>query len=313
MDIESDSILQIRDKLNSDFITAIALLENCQGKVIVSGLGKSGLVGRKIASTLASTGTPAIFLHPAEGAHGDLGVVMRGDVAMLISNSGETDETLEIIPSIKRIDVPILALCGRPESNLAKVSDVVIDVGVDREACPNNLAPTASTTALLALGDAFAIVLLKKRGFRKEDFAVLHTGGTIGKRLLLKVGDIQQHINDIPIVNVATKMENAIIEMTSKPMGAVCVVDDSGLLAGILTDGDLRRAIKRFHGNLFTVPVSEVMTCNPTTIHEDCLAVKATQLMEDRPSQISVLPVISKDKRPVGLVRIHDLVRAGVY
>ena len=226
IDIEIEALQGLRCRLDQSFEQAIDLLYNCQGRVVVSGLGKSGLIGRKIASTFASTGTPAVFLHPSEGVHGDLGIIKRDDVVILISNSGETEETLQIIPTLRRIDVKLIALTGRTSSTLCEYADVVINIGVEREACPNNLAPTASTTVMLALGDALAIVLLKKKGFNHEDFAFLHPGGSIGKRLLTKVDDVMFQGADAPFVSPDTIMENAIIEMTSKGLGAVLVVDN---------------------------------------------------------------------------------------
>jgi len=312
LEIEADSIKEVGAKLGAAFEQAIELLLNCRGKVVISGLGKSGLVGRKIASTLASTGTPAVFLHPAEGVHGDLGVLARGDVAVLISNSGETEELVKIVSSIKRTGIKILALTGNPESTLARDADIFIDVGVSGEACPDNLAPTASTTALLSVGDALAVVLLKKRGFEREDFACLHPGGVIGKRLLLRVSDIM-HIGEAnPLVPDDANMQAAIVEMTGKGLGAVSVVDRAGVLSGVITDGDLRRALARHGGDLLEKPVIEVMTSEPVTIKGDRLAVEAVRLMEDRPSQISVLPVIDAERRAVGLLRLHDLLQAGV-
>jgi arabinose-5-phosphate isomerase len=312
LEIEATSIKEVCDKLGAAFEEAIELLFGCRGKVVISGLGKSGLVGRKIASTLASTGTPAVFLHPAEGAHGDLGVLARGDVAVLISNSGETEELVKIISSIKRIGIKVLALVGNPESTLARDSDIFIDVGVSSEACPDNLVPTASTTALLSVGDALAVVLLKKRGFDREDFACLHPGGSIGRRLLLRVSDIMHSGEANSLVTESANMQAAIVEMTSKGLGAVSVVDDTGVLVGVITDGDLRRALARHGGKLLEKPVIEVMTGDPVTITGDRLAVEAVQLMENRPSQISVLPVIDANRRAVGLLRLHDLLQEGV-
>ncbi len=312
LEIEATSIKEVCDKLGAAFEEAIELLFGCRGKVVISGLGKSGLVGRKIASTLASTGTPAVFLHPAEGAHGDLGVLARGDVAVLISNSGETEELVKIISSIKRVGIKIMALVGNPESTLARDADIFIDVGVSSEACPDNLVPTASTTALLSVGDALAVVLLKKRGFEKEDFACLHPGGAIGRRLLLRVSDIMHAGEANPQVADSAKMQAAIVEMTSKGLGAVSVVDEAGVLKGVITDGDLRRSLNHYGGGLLEKPVIEVMTCEPVTIKGDRLAVEAVQLMENRPSQISVLPVIDANRRVIGLLRLHDLLQAGV-
>jgi len=310
--IEQAAISRLAQRLDEKFVRAVTLLIGCRGKVVLSGLGKSGLVARKIAATLASTGTPAIFLHSAEGPHGDLGLLVRGDVAVLVSNSGETEETLRLIPSLKRIGIPLLALTGAPQSSLAQHADVWLDVGVEREACPYNLTPTASTTALLSMGDALAIVLMKLRGLKKEDFAFLHPGGSLGKRLFLKVDDLMHANEKNATVSVGASLKAAILEMTAKALGAVCVVGPEGQLIGLLTDGDLRRALERFSSGLLELPVSEVMTRRPVTIALGTLAVEALRQMEDRPSQISVLPVVDALGRAAGLLRIHDLVKAGV-
>jgi len=310
--VEQAAIAHVAEKLDAAFGEAVDLLLACTGKVVVSGLGKSGLIGRKIAATLASTGTPAIFLHPSEGLHGDLGVLIRGDVAVLISNSGETEETVKIIPSIKRINIPIVALTGQPDSTLGRAANVVIDVGVPEEACPNVLVPTASTTALLAVGDALSVVLLEERGLSREDFATLHPGGTIGRRLLLTVGDIMHAGDTQPRARPETSMREAIVEMTTTGLGGLNVVDGAGHLVGILTDGDLRRALAQHMSTLLERTVCELMTRDPITIGPEALGVDAIRKMEDRPSQISVLPVVDGDGLALGLVRLHDLVRAGI-
>ena len=311
LEIEMNSIGDSIKNLDSNFVNAVELMFDCKGKVIITGMGKSGLVGRKIAATLASTGTPALFLHPAEGMHGDLGTIMSNDVIILISNSGETEEVLKIIPTIKKIGAKVISLTGKQNSTLANYSDVVIDVGVKREACSLNLAPTASTTTTLAMGDALAVVLLKKRGFRSEDFAFLHPGGNLGKKLLITVDDVMHSGDANPVISEDKSMKDAIIEITSKRLGATSVVNDEGYLVGIITDGTLRRAIEE-HENLLEKSVKEIMAKNPIAIESGKLAAEAVHIMEDRPSQIMVLPVIDKEGRPIGMLRIHDLVKMGV-
>ena len=311
LEIEMNSIGDSIKKLDTNFVNAVELMFECKGRIIVMGMGKSGLVGRKIASTLASTGTPSLFLDPAEGLHGDLGAIMRSDIALMISNSGETEEILKIVPNLKKIGTKIILLTGRPTSTLATFSDIVIDVEVEREACPFNLAPTASSTTALAVGDALAVVLLKKRDFRLEDFAFLHPGGHLGKKLLLKVDEVMHSGDDNPVISEEKSMKDAVIEITSKQLGAVSVINDKGILVGIITDGDLRRAIEKYD-NLLEKKVKEIMIKNPIVIESGKLAAEAVHIMEDRPSQIMVLPVVDKERRPIGMLRIHDLVKEGV-
>ncbi|MGB7533076.1 MAG: KpsF/GutQ family sugar-phosphate isomerase [Halobacteriota archaeon] len=311
LEIEMNSIGDSIKKLDTNFVNAVELMFECKGRIIVMGMGKSGLVGRKIASTLASTGTPSLFLDPAEGLHGDLGAIMRSDIVLTISNSGATEEILKIVPNLKKMGTKIILLTGRPISTLANFSDIVIDVGVEREACPFNLAPTASSTTTLAMGDALAVVLLKKRGFGLEDFAFLHPGGHLGKKLLLKVDDVMHSGEDNPVISEGKSMKDAVIEITSKQLGAVSVVNDKGTIVGIITDGDLRRAIEKYD-NLLEKRVKEIMTKNPIVIESGKLAAEAVHIMEDRPSQIMVLPVVDKERRPIGMLRIHDLVKEGV-
>lgn len=308
LETEMKSIGDLIKKLNNNYVLAVELMFECKGRVVVSGIGKSGLIGRKIASTLASTGTPAFFLDPAEGVHGDLGMIMRGDIALLISNSGETEEILKISPNLKKIGMKLILLTGKPNSSLAKLSDIVLDVGVEKEACPLNLAPTASTTTTLATGDALAVALLEKRGFKPEDFAFLHPGGTLGKKLLLKVDDVMHSGEENPIIPEEKSMKEAIVEITSKRLGATSIVNDKGIIVGIITDGDLRRAIEEY-GNLLEKNVKEIMTKNPVVIETGKLAAEAVHIMEDRPSQIMVLPVVDTKRRPIGMLRIHDLVK----
>ncbi len=308
--IEARAITNLIDRLDHRFAKAVDLLFHCQGKVVVSGMGKSGLIGTKIAATLASTGTPAFFLHPAEGIHGDLGMLARKDLLIAISNSGETDEVLKLLPSVKRLGVPVIALTGRPQSTLAKNSDVALDVSVSEEACPLGLAPTASTTATLALGDALAIALLQRRGFKEEDFAQFHPGGTLGRRLLLKVRDLMHQGEAIPRVPHTASLREAILEMTSKKLGMTTVTEADGRLRGVITDGDLRRFLER--GIDWTSSrAGDVASKNPKTITPDDLAARGVQIME-RHSITALIVVDGKNQEVVGVLHLHDLLKSGV-
>ena len=306
--LEADAILGVIPKLDERFDKAVALLHACAGRVIVSGMGKSGLVGRKIAATLASTGTPAFFLHPAEGVHGDIGMVARGDVVLALSNSGETDEMLAILPPLKRLGVPIVLLTGHPKSTLARQSEVVLDVSVSEEACPINLAPTSSTTAALAMGDALAMVLLDLRGLRAEDYAALHPRGTLGWRALFRVGDLMHTGDAMPAVGQTAPLAEAVQEMTRKGLGMTTVVDADGRLAGVITDGDLRRLHLR-GGPFETLRAGDVATRSPRTIGADDLAAKALEVMEGK---ITSLVVVDEAQRPRGVVHLHDILRAKI-
>ena len=310
--IEGDSLYALMDKIGDSFEKAVDLILQCKGKVVVSGMGKSGLICKKIASTLTSTGTPALFLHPAEGIHGDLGVLVKSDIVIALSNSGETDELSKIIPLLKRMGIKLVAVTGNTASTLARAGDVVLDIGVKEEACPLGLAPTASTTSALAMGDALAVALLEKRGFTKEDFALVHPGGAIGKKLILLVQELM-HVGDrIPLVKEDTLMKEAIFEITSKGLGVTGVVDkSSGILTGIITDGDLRRALET-DDNLMTKRVKDVMSAQPKIIEINDLAAKALQIMESFSiTSLFVHNGVEKMK-PVGIVHIHDLLKAGV-
>lgn len=307
--IEADAIYSLIERLNDDFVKAVDIIYNCKGRLVVTGMGKSGLIGKKIASTFASTGTPSLFLHPAEGVHGDLGMIVKGDVVLAISNSGETDELVSILPIIKRLGVPLISIVGRLNSTLAKRSDCVLDASVEKEACPLNLAPTASTTAALALGDALAVALLEKRGFKEEDFALFHPSGSLGKRLLLKVSDIFHTGDKVPVVKSDVTVTEAILEMSSKGFGCTTIVDDNGTLIGVLTDGDLRRGLEKYK-DLFERNVMDIASKNPKTIDEDSLAAKALQIMEKY--SITSLIVIDDKKRPYGIVHLHDLLKSGI-
>jgi arabinose-5-phosphate isomerase len=308
--IEADAIRSLRDRIDENFARAVELIYHCGGKVVVMGLGKSGIVARKIAATLASTGTPAFFVHPVEGLHGDLGMLAKEDIVMILSNSGETDEISRILPLLQRYGNRLIALTGNMNSNLAKAGDVVLDVSVKEEACPFGLVPTASTTAAMALGDALAIALLERRGFKENDFAILHPGGHLGKKWL-KVGELMHTGEAFPMVGEDTAMREAIFEITSKRLGITGVVDAGGKLIGVITDGDLRRALEKY-GDLLNRKASEIMTRNPKWIEENSLAAKAVQKMEEY--SITSLFVFKGegDRTPVGIIHLHDLLKAGV-
>ena len=307
--LEAEAILALIGKLDGRFAQAVDVLHRGTGRVIVTGMGKSGLVGRKIAATLASTGTPAYFLHPAEGVHGDLGMVARGDVVLALSNSGETDEVLAILPPLKRLGVPIVLMTGNPASTLARQCEVVLDVSVAEEACPMNLAPTSSTTAALAFGDALAMALLEVRGLRPEDYAALHPRGTLGWRALFRVADLM-HVGDaVPVVREDTRMPDVIGEMTAKRFGMTTVVDAAGRLAGVITDGDLRRLHVR-GGPILDLPAREVMTRAPKVIHAADLAAKALEVMEA--FAITSLVITDEAGQPAGLIHMHDILRAKI-
>jgi arabinose-5-phosphate isomerase len=309
LEIEARAVEALIERLDEPFVKAVDALVRCKGKVVVSGMGKSGLIGQKIAATLASTGTSSFFLHPAEGVHGDLGMLARRDVLLAISNSGETQELLQLLPFVKRLGIPVIAFTGRTNSTLAKNSDVVLDVSVSEEACPMGLAPTASTTATLALGDALAVALLQKREFKEEDFARFHPGGTLGRRLLVKVKDLMHAEPDIPTVPASVGGMAAMLEMTAKKLGMTTVVDQDGLLLGVITDGDLRRFIQR-GTDLVNTTAGELATTNPKTIGPDELAAKAVEMMER--FSITTL-VVTEDERNIrGVIHLHDLLKNGI-
>ena len=309
--VEAQSLLDLAERIDENFSRAVELLYHCKGKVVLMGMGKSGLVGRKIASTFASTGTPSFFLHPAEGLNGDFGMLAKEDLIIAISYSGETRELLEVLPLIKRYGNRLITLTGNENSTLSKAGDVNLDIRVKEEACPLGLAPISSTTATLALGDALAVALMGKKDFKKEDFAILHPGGVLGKRLLLKVEDLMHIGKAFPMVSEKTLMKDAIFEITSKRLGVTAVCNTEGHLMGVITDGDLRRALEKF-SDLFNREAFEVMTKNPKWIEKDALAAKAVQRMEEY--SITSLFVFKKagDKVPVGVIHLHDLLKAGV-
>lgn len=309
--IESESINAMISRIGEEFKNAVDLIYRCKGKVIVTGIGKSGLIGQKIASTLTSTGTPAFFLHPAEGVHGDIGILSKNDILIAISNSGETEEILKLLPVIKRLGIKLIVMTGGKRSNLAKAADVVLDTSVKEEACPLNLAPTASTTATLALGDALAVALLELREFKEEDFALIHPGGALGKKLLLRVSDLMHTGKEIPLVKTDTKMKDVLLEMTSKRFGITGVLNEAGELVGVITDGDLRRALEKFP-DMLNRTSSEIMTTQPKKIEKTALAAKALKIMEEYSITCLFVYENNKENIPVGIIHLHDLLRAGV-
>jgi arabinose-5-phosphate isomerase len=306
--LEAESIAALRQRLDDRFVRAVELMHGCRGRVIVTGMGKSGLIGRKIAATLASTGTPAYFLHPAEGVHGDIGMVAKDDLVLGLSNSGETDEVLAVLPAIKRLGIPLILLTGSPGSTLARQADVVLDVGVTEEACPINLAPTSSTTAALAMGDALAMALLDLRGLGPKDYAALHPRGSLGWQSLFRVRDLMHTGEALPVVSETATMKEAIQEMGAKRLGMTTVVDGSGCLVGVITDGDLRRQ-QLSHGTLLDRRAGECMTANPKRIGGDELAARALALME---GVITSLVITDDAGRPAGVIHIHDILRAKI-
>lgn len=307
--IEARAVQALVQRLDGGFTQAVDLLYQCKGKVVVSGMGKSGLIGQKIAATMASTGTPAFFLHPAEGLHGDLGMLARGDVLIAISNSGETQEILQFLPFMERMGIPVMAIVGRMSSTLAKNSTVALDVSVAEEACPMGLAPTASTTATLAMGDALAVALLEKRGFKEEDFAQFHPGGTLGRRLLVKVRDLMHKGQDVPQVEETVLASAAILEMSAKKLGMTTVVDQAGALLGVITDGDLRRFVQQ-GGDFSKITAGSLASRRPKLIGPDELAAKAVEMMER--FSITTLVVTDSAKQIVGVVHLHDLLKHGI-
>jgi arabinose-5-phosphate isomerase len=309
LSIESGAIDALIPRIGESFLRAVDMLFHCKGKVVVTGMGKSGLVGKKVASTFASTGTPAFFLHPAEGSHGDLGMVTRGDAVIGISNSGETEELISILPSLKRFDIKVIGMVGKMRSTLAEHCDVVLDVSVDREACPLGYVPTASTAAALAMGDALAMALLKKRGFTKDDFTLLHPGGSLGKRFPLTIENIMHQGDEIPCVCEEADFREVIREISAKRFGMTTVVDGKGTLKGVITDGDLRRLFERSE-EPYTVRAKDCMTTDPKLIERDALAAKAGMMLEHY--SITSLIIVDQDHRPVGIIHLHDLLRAGV-
>jgi len=307
--VEAQAVCGLTEQINDDFVAACKLLFACQGRVVVIGMGKSGHIAGKIAATLASTGTPAFFVHPGEASHGDLGMITRHDVVLALSNSGETEEIIRILPLIKRLGVPLIAMTGNADSTLSNISTVHINVAVEQEACPLGLAPTSSTTAALVMGDALAVSLLDARGFTRDDFALSHPGGSLGKRLLLRVSDIM-HINeDMPAVPTTALIGTALLEMTEKKLGMTAIVDENNQVIGIFTDGDLRRTLAK-NINIQNTAISEVMTPQCTLITANILAAEAMQIMEQK--KINALIVVDEKNIAVGALNMHDLIRAGI-
>jgi arabinose-5-phosphate isomerase len=303
LEVEAAAIVGLIDHLDETFVNVVELINNISGRVVTMGLGKSGIICKKISATLASTGTPSFFLHPAEAIHGDLGMVVRGDVVLAVSNSGETEELVRLIPSIKRIGADIVAITGNPSSTLAKTADYHLSAAISKEACPLGLAPTASTTATLALGDALAMALLLRKGFKEEDFAFLHPGGKLGKRFL-RVRDLMHIGDDVPIVNESAEMHDVIYEMSKKGFGITAVIDDRGVLAGVISDGDLRRLLQN-DDQLVRKSARESMKKNPMTIDGTELASAALQVMEQK--KITSLFIVDSDRRVEGIIHLHDL------
>lgn len=310
--MEAEAVLEQVERIDEHFKAAVEMILACPGRTVITGMGKSGIIGRKMAATLASTGTPSFYLHPAEGIHGDLGMVTEGDVVIALSNSGETGEVLHILPSLRRIGAKLIAMVGNPNSTLAKNSDIVLNVGVTREACPLGLAPTSSTTAALAYGDALALALLSKRKFTASQFAVFHPGGSLGRKLLLTVEDIMHSGTENPLVKADISVQDALFVITDKGLGAVSVVDDDNKMLGVLTDGDIRRGLSK-GVDFLKRPVTELMTVSPKTITKEKLAAQALHIMEsNRPKPITVLPVVDAENHVIGLLHMTDLVRQGV-
>jgi len=315
LDIEAKGIASLADRLGDSFLHAVELLYNCRGKVVVTGLGKSGLICRKIAATFASTGTAAFFLHAGDANHGDMGMIVEGDVVLAVSNSGETEEILTLLPILKRIGVRLIAMTGNHDSTLSRAADVVLDAGVAEEACPLGLSPTASTTAALALGDALAVILLERKGFKEEDFALRHPGGILGRRLFLRVEDLMHSGADLPLVGEATPMKEAILVITSKRLGVTGVTGKDGHLIGVITDGDLRRGLQAHGDGIFSKRADEIMTLRPRSIEKYALASEALARMEENANRpITSLFVVDEpgDTVPVGILHIHTLLKAGI-
>ena len=310
--IEADSVMKLTDRIDDEFESAVNLILDCHARVVVTGMGKSGHIGKKIAATLASTGTPSFFMHPGEAFHGDLGMVTDKDVVIAISNSGESSEIVKILPIIKRIGAKIIAMCGRRDSNLGKFADYYLDISVEREACPYGLAPTASTTATLAMADALAMALMKVRKFTDQDFAVFHPGGALGRRLLLTVEHVMHKGEENPVIHYTKSAKEALFLMTDKGLGATSVVNDNGEFMGLVTDGDIRRILRK-GSEFLDEPVDKLMTKNPLTITSKKMATEALSIMEKhKPRPITVLPVVDEDNKPVGIVHLTDLLKQGV-
>lgn len=309
IETEAQAVFELTQRIDERFQSACEQLLACKGRIVVTGMGKSGHIGKKIAATLASTGSPAFFMHPGEANHGDLGMLTRQDVLLALSYSGQTNELVTLLPLVKRLNIPLIALTGNPNSILAKAADVHLDVSIQHEACPHGLAPTTSTTVALVMGDALAITLLQARGFTADDFALAHPGGSLGKRLLLRIDDIFHSGDALPVVQSNATIGTALIEVTAKKLGMTCVVDDNGVLVGIYTDGDIRRTLTQ-NRDIHTTLIADVMTTHCKTVHPGLLAAEALTLMQKH--VITSLIVIDDMNRPIAVVHLHDLLRAGV-
>jgi arabinose-5-phosphate isomerase len=307
--IEAEAVAGLFNSINDDFVNAAEIISECKGRVVLTGMGKSGLIARKIVATLNSTGTAAIFLHPTDALHGDLGMVRKEDVVVLLSKSGNTQEISNLLPMLKRLKVKLIAMSGIKDSKLGEECDIFLNVGVNEEACPHDLTPTASTTATLAMGDALSVVLLQKRNFTAEDFAFLHPGGSLGKRLSLEIKEIMTKGNKIPIVTENASIKDAILEITSKRLGATCVVNDNGILAGIITDGDLRRLLEKTL-DIKDLKSKDIMTVKPKVLKEHYLASFALQQMENY--KITSLIIVDDNNKPTGIIHLHDLINLGL-
>lgn len=312
LEIESAAVAGLVDRLSDDFVHAVELIIGCKGRLVITGMGKSGAVGRKLAGTFSSTGTPALFLHPAEGVHGDLGVLTSDDVLLALSYSGESDEMVNILPAITRMGAKIIAIVGNQESSLARYSQAALDVTVEREACPFNLAPTASTTAMLALGDALALAVMQVRRFTRDDFARIHPSGSLGRRLLLRVSDVMRVGDAMAVVKANAPLRDVLFSITNAHAGAACVVDESGKLKGFVTDGDIRRALIKDESAL-KHSVGDVMSCSPTIISPDSLAAEGLKMMDTPARQIGEIPVVDDAGHPVGMLMLKDLLQAGIF
>ncbi|NWG28806.1 MAG: KpsF/GutQ family sugar-phosphate isomerase [Ignavibacteriaceae bacterium] len=307
--IEAEAISNLEESINKEFVKAVDTILTSKGRVVLTGMGKSGLIARKIVATLNSTGTAAIYLHPTDALHGDLGMVRKEDVVIIISKSGATDEISKLLPMLKRLGVKLIAMSGNPDSSLVKESDIFLNIFVKEEACPYDLAPTASTTATLVMGDALSVALLQKRGFTEEDFALLHPGGSLGKRLSLRIDEIMTKGDGVPVIKEDASIKDIIFEMTSKRLGTTCVVNNEGKLTGVITDGDLRRLLEKTM-DVKNLVATDIMSKNPKVIDKDRLASFALQTMESH--KITSLIVADRDKKPIGIIHLHDLVNLGL-
>ncbi len=307
--LEAESILELIPRIDEQFLKALELIINAKGRIIITGVGKAGIIGQKISATLSSTGTPSIWVHSGEAIHGDLGRITKDDTVIILSNSGESEEVIKLIPVLKKIGTPIIAITGRKNSTLARHSSIVLDISVKREACPLNLAPTCSTTTMLAIGDAIAVCLIELRDFKEDDFALYHPGGSLGKRLLLKVEDIMRTGQSCPIVGEQTLIKEVLLKITQARAGAAIITDDQGNLKGIFTDGDLRRHIEK-DSDLLNKPIRQAMTSSPISISKDKLAIDALNILEQK--KIDELPVVDKNGKVVGLLDIQDILQAGL-